>query len=94
MIPLTEKQEQLWRFIQSCERSPSYAEMAAAMGVSSKSRINALVTSLSERGYVRYLPCKARTIVALDPSRSLDRFRTSELLAELEKRGILLGCPA
>jgi SOS-response transcriptional repressor LexA len=89
-LPLTEAQEKLWLYIRSCERSPSSEEMAAAMGTSSKGRINELVTTLSAKGYVSYMRYRARSVVALDPSRSLLDFKTSELLAELEKRGILL----
>jgi SOS-response transcriptional repressor LexA len=87
-LPLTEKQERLWRYIASCERSPSYEEMARALGLKSKSEVNSAVLSLKRRGYVNYIPNKARTIVALDPRNNpdLSSFSVAELAAELARR--------
>jgi SOS-response transcriptional repressor LexA len=91
-LPLTEKQEQLWRYIASCERSPSVDEMGAAIGSKSRGYIHQTIKALEERGYVRRIPNRARSVVAHDPSKpALANVRTSELLAELERRGILLG---
>lgn len=66
-LRLTARQEQLWRFIKSCDRSPSTVEMREAIGVKSNSGTNRLVMALKKRGYVDYQPYQARTIVALDP---------------------------
>jgi repressor LexA len=93
-LPLTKQQERLWRYIRSCERSPSYVEMAQALGLSSKSGVNRLVEALSAKGYVRYTPCRSRSIIAVDPRNDLTKFKSSDLMAELERRGILLGCDA
>jgi SOS-response transcriptional repressor LexA len=91
-LPLTEKQEKLWRFIASCERSPSHDEMTAALGGKVRgARTHEVVLALEAKGYVRRTPRLARSIVALDPSVGLNGITTSELLAELERRGILLG---
>lgn len=86
-IPLTAKQERLWRYIASCERSPTYDEMAHALGYPCKGRrIVEVVTALERRGYIRRLHGCARTIVALDPERDLSRVPTEALMAELERR--------
>jgi len=91
-LPLTEQQEKLWRFIRSCERSPSFAEMSEAMGLSSKSGVHRLVRGLETKGFIRRTPGLTRAIVALDaPRADLAKVSTSELFAELERRGILLG---
>jgi repressor LexA len=66
-LPLTQQQEKLWRYIRSCERSPSFVEMQKAMGLSSKSGVHRLVEALRERGFVDYTPNRARTVVALNP---------------------------
>jgi SOS-response transcriptional repressor LexA len=92
-LPLTEKQERVWRYVKSCERSPSYREICAALGYKSVSRISAIVLTLRKRGYVTYLPGMARTLRAIEPSGELAGFRTSELIFELERRGILIDVP-
>jgi len=66
-LPLTDRQEQLWRYIKSCERSPTFTEMRLALGLDSKSGVHRLVTSLEERGYISRIKNRARSIVALDP---------------------------
>ena len=85
-LPLTKTQERLWRFIASCERSPSYDEMAAHMGICSRGRISLLVRQLKERGYATFIPNRARTIVATKPETNLAGIPTSVLAAELARR--------
>jgi hypothetical protein len=89
-LPLTQKQEQLWRFIRSCERSPSYTEMSLAVygKENAKGRINSLVCALKERGFVDYRPNRARTIVALNPANRISYITTDALIAELGRRGV------
>lgn len=89
-LPLTARQEQLWRFIKSCERSPSYTEMAMAIygHHNAKGRINLLVCALKERGFVDYTPNRARSVVALDPPAHASSVPTAALLFELNRRGI------
>lgn len=67
-MPLTERQEQLWNYIRSCERSPSFVEMQKALGLDSKSGVSRLIKGLQERGYVRRFPNRARSIVAVEPA--------------------------
>ena len=85
-LPLTKQQEKLWRFIKSCDRSPTYDEMGKALGIVSRSCISALVLQLKERGYVTYTPARARTVVAVDPALDLADIPTPVLAAELARR--------
>jgi len=85
-LPLTEKQEKLWRFIASCPRSPSYEEMREHMKLYGKSGVHRLLQQLKERGCVDYTPGKARTVVALCPRTVLARIPTETLQAELARR--------
>jgi len=90
MIPLTAKQEELWRYLQSCERCPSFQQMADAVGVKSKSRIHALITGLEERGLVSRLKNRARAIsvhASPTPERTpLAHYTLGELLDEVGRR--------
>lgn len=94
-LPLTAQQEKLWRFIMSCERSPTYDEMAEALGYSCRGqRTVEVVNALERKGYLRRFPGH-RTLVAIDPMHPpMEEIPTSALLAELERRGILLGLPS
>lgn len=72
---LTRKQYDLLRFIDTRLRegvTPSFDEMREAMDIKSKSGIHRLVSGLEERGFVRRLPHRARTleIVKLPPGLS------------------------
>lgn len=84
--PLTAKQERIWRYIKSCERSPTYRQVAADLGLKSVGELHASVLSLKRRGYVTYIPGVARSLVALDPVSELAGFSTSELASELARR--------
>lgn len=84
-LPLTAKQERIWRYIKSCESSPTYREILRDLGDTSTGRLNEAIVALKERGYVSYMPGRARTLVALDPS-DLARFPTDALKAELARR--------
>lgn len=90
-LPLTERQEQVWRYIRSCERSPTFEEMRNQFGLSSRSSVFRIVQCLKAKGYVRHRYGDRRGIVAIDPleSPSLDRVSTDELLTELVRRGII-----
>lgn len=86
-LPLTERQEALWRFIKSCERSPTYEEMSRALGYACKGqRIYDLVSALEAKGFVRKLRGGARNVVALDPQIDLAGVSTDALMRELERR--------
>jgi repressor LexA len=67
---LTKKQLELLTFLRKWaatrpEVGPSYAEMAAGIGIVSKSGVNRLVVALEERGCIRRLPNRARSIEVL-----------------------------
>jgi SOS-response transcriptional repressor LexA len=85
-LPLTEKQERLWRFIASCERSPSYAEMCEAVGTRSIGSIGVMVKRLRERGLISQRAGRWRSVTALEPRGSLDAWSDAELIVELERR--------
>ena len=63
---LTEKQLKLFKFIKSYiskkNISPSYDEMKVAIGAKSKCGIAARIKQLEERGWIKKLPGKARSI--------------------------------
>lgn len=80
-IPLTQRQEQLWRYIKSCERSPSYVEMRDHLGLESKSGIHRLIEALEERGYISRIKNRARSIVAIEPRPEL----------RLDRDGYMIG---
>lgn len=85
-LPLTPRQERVWRYIRGCDRSPTYQEMADALGFSSKSQLNPIVLALRERGFVTYIPWRRRTLRALDPRTDLASISTEALIAELKRR--------
>ena len=62
----TPLQHKLYTYLAAFETehgcSPSYEQMARAIGLKSKSGIHRLVCSLEERGFVRRLPRHARAI--------------------------------
>lgn len=84
-LPLTPQQELVWRYIRSCKTSPTYDEMARDLKIN-RSSASAAVCGLKERGYVSFIPQKARTLVALDPHLSLAHFSTEALTQELVRR--------
>ena len=94
-LPLTPQQEKLWRFIMSCERSPTHDEMAKELGYPCRGTLTAnIVNTLERKGYLRRFPGH-RGVVAIDPMHPpMEEITTSALLAELERRGILLGLPS
>jgi SOS-response transcriptional repressor LexA len=47
---------------------PSYDEIAAALGLASKSGVKRLIDGLEARGRIRCLPFKPRAIEVLDPA--------------------------
>lgn len=63
---MTERQRELYDFIKaqiSCTGlAPNYDEMAFAMNVGSKSTINRLVSGLRDRGLIKSLPGRPRSI--------------------------------
>lgn len=94
MIGLTSKQAELLWFIKRYMRdsdgiAPSFQEMQAHVGLKSKSGIHACLNLLEERGHIRRLRYRARSIELLDGQRlpdPLDRFTTDQLIAEIARR--------
>ncbi|WP_373088457.1 transcriptional repressor LexA [Sneathiella sp.] len=66
---LTKKQHQLLMYIHKCLEtrgvSPSFEEMKEALDLKSKSGIHRLITGLTERGFIRRLPHRARALEVL-----------------------------
>jgi hypothetical protein len=86
-LPLTPKQEKLWRFIASCERSPTYDEMAQALGLKCRGgRVVEVVRALERKGFV-HRGVGARSIVAMRPNPDLAAISTDDLIVELTRRG-------
>ena len=84
-LPLTAKQERVWRYIRSCERSPTYREMERDLNAS-RGKLSDCIATLREKGFVSYQPHRARTLVAIDPRGDLSSFPTEALEAELARR--------
>jgi repressor LexA len=61
----TQKQRQLLDFLRAKQGgvAPSYDEMKDALGLKSKSGVVRLVAALEERGLIRRLPFRKRSIV-------------------------------
>ena len=83
---LTEKQYNLLMYIHKVNREtgrcPSFDEMKDAIDLKSKSGIHALVNSLTERGFIRRLPHKARALEVI----RLPRFKPQAVIEEEKKR--------
>ncbi len=90
---LTQKQFELLTFLEkkigSSGIAPSFEEMKIALGLKSKSGIHRLICALEERGFLRKLPHRARSIEILrSPTRFENGKVTSEPLSELEPRNL------
>ena len=84
-LPLTPKQESVWRYLRSCKRSPSYDEMERDLGIG-RGGLNRMIVTMREKGFVTYVPNRARSLVALDPKVDLANVPTEALAAELARR--------
>lgn len=67
---LTSKQLALLNFIDEFTAregiSPTYDEMAAAVGLKSKGRVHVIVSGLEERGRISRIPNRKRSIMVVD----------------------------
>lgn len=93
MKALTEQQEQLLRFLKSCDRCPTFDEMQAALGLKSKSGVHRLIGALEAKGFIRRMPGMARAIeVVPDPHlpTNLNAFSVADLAREARRRGLAL----
>lgn len=66
MYGLTRRETDLLNFLRTCEDTcmvpPSYDEMAAGIGLASKSGIHRMLESMEKRGAIKRLPFTARTV--------------------------------
>lgn len=86
-LPLTEKQERVWRYIRSCKRSPTYAEMQRDLGYNSRGELHKCVQALRRKGFIAGAEYgAARSLVPLEPKADLAIFPTDALAAELARR--------
>lgn len=98
MIGLTPKQSQLFRYLEGYMSgpgsvAPTFAEMGAAVGLTSKSAVHRLLAALEERAYIRRIPNRARAIeiirdgeVRNDVSHALSLASDEQIRAEVERR--------
>ena len=86
---LTEQQSNLLSFIRSFTAqhgfSPSFEQMAAAIGLASKGNIHRLLTILEERGRIRRMAHRSRSIEIIEVV-GLAKFSTMDLRRELVRR--------
>jgi len=71
-FPATARQQDAMRFIVGFIEAnygvaPSQAEIASALGLSSRCATHRLLRSLKERGWIKTLPNRARAIEVLNP---------------------------
>jgi repressor LexA len=85
-LPLTVSQEKVWRYIDQCERSPSFDQVAADLGWRSKSNVAKIVEALEAKGYIRRTHNRARSLVAVNPQADIGHISTADLAAELARR--------
>ena len=94
---LTAAQAKLLSYLrvqQDLQYTPSYQEMADAIGLRAKSGVHRLITALIERGYASRLQNRARAIEVFDTRREedvLQRVPTDALVAELRRRGLRIA---
>lgn len=83
---LTEKQYNLLMYINKINKEkgqcPSFDEMKETIGLRSKSGIHALISSLEERGFIKKLPHKARSLEVI----RLPKFKPQSVIEEEKKR--------
>lgn len=58
--------EAIERHIEQFKQPPSYREIAKMFGFKSTGRVTELLRSLQERGWITFLPNRARSITVLD----------------------------
>ena len=100
--PLTPLQYRFMRALQKrlSDRQgvgPTYEELRVDLGLSSKSGVARLVAACEERGRIARLPNRDRSLAVLCPVPEeghpgldiLQAFSDRELLAEIQKRGLL-----
>lgn len=100
MIGLTEKQAELLAFIKAFQKanrgiSPSFEEMKEGVGLHSKSGVHRLVEALVDKGHIRRLHNRARSLeIVSERENSLAQFSTAEIINELARRAKALSVAA
>lgn len=93
MMGVTHQQNQVLRYLRAYAAengtAPTFDEIAAAVGLASKSGISRLLKGLERRGAIRRLPGRARAIEIINDADTLSRVSDAALLAECERRGLL-----
>lgn len=74
--------------------SPTYDEMCDGIGMSSKSGINRLVIALSDKGHIRHIPNRARSILPTDMGYAAAKGRTDSIDDQIQSFIRKLGRPA
>lgn len=89
MSGLTRRQAQLLAFIADYDEKhgfcPSYQQMAEGMGLASKGNIVPMVNVLAQKGKIRRLPNRARSIEIVNGA-ELAHISTLDLRRELNRR--------
>lgn len=97
MIGMTRKQAELLSYIETymmAERvAPSFEEMKVALGLKSKSGVSRLISALEERGLIRRLASRARSLEVTQDN-PLAVFTVEQLQAELDRRAHILTARA
>ena len=79
---LTKKQLELLIFleenIKSSAVTPSFEEMKIAIKLKSKSGVHRLISALEERGFVRRLPHRARSIEIIKSTKEIQNFNNND----------------
>src|SRR5947199_2771147 len=79
MRQLTQRQQQILRFIQGKQDSdgltPTFREIAAHFRFNSPNAALSHVQALREKGFLKNLPGRARSLQVLDPTRPRNRLR-------------------
>lgn len=99
MRGVTPQQDALLVYLREREETPSYSQMSRDLGLS-KSGIHALICQLSDRGFVTFIPNRARSIRVIDDRpgpegipqpRPLAHYATNALIDEIGRRGFVVG---
>ncbi|MDB5584862.1 MAG: repressor LexA [Bradyrhizobium sp.] len=92
MMSLTPQQSKCFTFIKEYlgenGRAPSYAEMASAIGLASKSGVYRMVCGLEERGVIRRLPYRERAIEVVSDDQTRSVTVSADLWAPLVRYAI------
>lgn len=82
---LTARQEEILRFVQGFGRyAPSMREIGEAVGLASTSAVSHQLSSLQDKGYLRRVPGRPRTVEVVLPGRPAARLEAEDLAEVLD----------